>query len=92
MDYKVFITAFMAIFLAELGDKTQLAAISLAAESKKPFSVFLGASTAFMLVTLIAVFFGNAITKLFGEKTIKIAAAVCFIAVGLFLLKEAVRG
>ena len=92
MDYKVFITAFIPTFLAELGDKTQLAAISLAADSKKPLSVFLGESVAFILVTLIAVFFGNAITRFFGEKTIKIAAAICFIAVGLFLLKEAVSG
>jgi len=42
MDFKVLLTTFAAIFLAEFGDKTQLATLSLSAESKSPFSLFLG--------------------------------------------------
>jgi putative Ca2+/H+ antiporter (TMEM165/GDT1 family) len=90
LDYKVFLTTFFIIFLAELGDKTQLAAISLTAESRKPLSVFLGASAALMLVTLIGVIFGEALTKFLGEKLIRVLAAVCFITVGIFLLKKAI--
>jgi putative Ca2+/H+ antiporter (TMEM165/GDT1 family) len=90
MDYKVFFATFVTIFLAELGDKTQLAAISLTADTKKPLAVFLGASLALVAVTLVAVLFGQGLTRFFGEKLIKILASICFITVGLFLLKEAI--
>lgn len=42
MDYRVFVTTFATLFLAEMGDKTQLAAINLTASTKQPLSVFLG--------------------------------------------------
>lgn len=90
MDFKTFLITFVSIFLAELGDKTQLAAISLTAETRKPLSVFLGASAALVLVTLIGVLFGGMLTKFIGERMIKTLAAACFIIVGLFLLKEAI--
>lgn len=82
----------MAIFLAELGDKTQLAAISLTAETKKPLSVFLGASSALVIVTLIGVLFGEVLTKFLGEKLIKVLASLFFILAGFLLLKEAISG
>lgn len=88
MDNKVFLTTFLTILLAELGDKTQLAAISMTAQSKKPLSVFLGASLALVVVTLIGVLFGEALTKFIGKKTLGILSAACFIIVGVILLKD----
>ena len=55
---KTFMTAFGLIFLAELGDKTQLAAITMASETGKPWHVFLGAALAFTVLTFVAVFLG----------------------------------
>ena len=52
MDWKVFLTAFNMIFLAELGDKTQLATISLTCESDRPLAVFLGTVLALAVVSL----------------------------------------
>jgi putative Ca2+/H+ antiporter (TMEM165/GDT1 family) len=46
MDWRVILTTFGVIFLAELGDKTQLAAMTLAAQTRRPWAVFIGASVA----------------------------------------------
>jgi hypothetical protein len=53
MDWKVFWVTFGTLFLAEMGDKTQLAALTMAAETRLPLSVFLGGSAALVLVTLL---------------------------------------
>jgi Ca2+/H+ antiporter, TMEM165/GDT1 family len=58
MEWKTFFAAFGVLFLAELGDKTQLAIITLTANTKSPLSVFLGASAALVLVSLLGVVFG----------------------------------
>jgi putative Ca2+/H+ antiporter (TMEM165/GDT1 family) len=58
MDWKVFLTTFGTIFLAELGDKTQLASIMMTSKTKLPWSVFIGASLALTLVTLAGVLAG----------------------------------
>ena len=50
MDLRVLLTTFGIIFLAEMGDKTQLAAMTMAADSKKPWAVFIGASLALAAV------------------------------------------
>ena len=85
MDWKVFVTTFTALFIAELGDKTQLAAISLTAETKKPVSVFLGSVLALALVTLIGVLFGEALTKLIPVEYLKKGAAGLFIIIGVLM-------
>lgn len=85
MDWKVFGSTFLALFLAEMGDKTQLVAISMTSSSKKPVAVFLGAALALVLVTLIGVVFGEAITKVIPEEYIKRGAAVLFVAIGALM-------
>src|ERR1051326_8015494 len=55
MDWRVLFTTFGVIFLAEMGDKTQLAAMTMAAESKKPWAVFLGASLALVAVSALEI-------------------------------------
>ena len=59
MDWRVLASTFGLIFLAELGDKTQLAAIAMSAESRSPIAVFVGAVLALALVTLIGVAVGG---------------------------------
>jgi len=84
MDVRLFLVTFGAIFLAELGDKTQLAAMSFAAGNRHAlFVVFLAASLAMTVATAIGVAFGAAITKVVDPKYIKIGAGILFIVIGL---------
>ncbi len=86
MDWKVFATAFGAIFLAEMGDKTQLAAMTLAADTKRPLSVFVGAALALACVSAIGVVVGGALGHYLPKEWIERVAAVAFIAVGVLML------
>lgn len=87
MDIKLFLVTFGAIFLAELGDKTQLAALSFAAGNRHAlFVVFLAASLAMTVATAIGVAFGAALTRLVDPKYIKIGAGILFIVIGLATL------
>ncbi len=88
MSWKVILSAFWAIFLAELGDKTQLAVLTLSAESKKPVSVFLGAILAFAVITLLGAILGDAITRLIPAHIIEKIAGIAFIIIGILILFE----
>ena len=77
---------FSSFFLAELGDKTQLATLALSAQYGSPFQVWLGATCGMILINGIAVFAGLWINKLIPEKTIKYAGAAIFILFGIFTL------
>jgi len=86
MDWKIVASAFGAIFLAELGDKTQLAAITLTASSNRPMGVFLGASAALVSVTLVGVIFGAAFAEVLPLAYLRKAGALAFIAIGAAML------
>ncbi len=86
MDFKVMLTTFGMIFLAELGDKTQLATFAFAAESKTRLAVFLGAAGALILTSLLAVVFGSAVSRLIPANYIKIGAGALFVLLGLWML------
>jgi putative Ca2+/H+ antiporter (TMEM165/GDT1 family) len=86
MDWRVIVTTFGAIFLAEMGDKTQLAAMTLAAETKKPFAVFIGAAVALACVSALGVAVGGALGHYLPVLWIKRVAAVAFIAIGVLML------
>ncbi|MBW1731044.1 MAG: TMEM165/GDT1 family protein [Deltaproteobacteria bacterium] len=86
MDIKVLLTTFAMIFLAELGDKTQLATLSFAAEAKSRLSVFIGAAGALVLTSLLAVLFGSLIGRWVPENYVKSGAAVLFILLGVWML------
>ena len=85
MDWKVFLATFGTIFLAELGDKTQLAAILMTSKTKLPLSVFAGASLALCLVTLVGVLFGEGLIAVIPQNILKKVAALAFIAVGVWM-------
>jgi Ca2+/H+ antiporter, TMEM165/GDT1 family len=86
MNWRIFLTTFGVIFLAELGDKTQLAAITLSAESKQPWMVFFGAALALACVSAIGVLVGSALGQVISLVWIKRVAAVFFITVGVLML------
>jgi putative Ca2+/H+ antiporter (TMEM165/GDT1 family) len=80
---KQFFSAFGLILLAELGDKTQLAAIVMSSETGKPWHVFFGAALALVTVTFIAVFLGAGITKVVPHDIIQKVAGVLFVVFGV---------
>ncbi|MFQ6057369.1 MAG: TMEM165/GDT1 family protein [Anaerolineae bacterium] len=86
MDWRVFLTTFSLIFLAEFCDKTQLAAVAMAARSGSPLAVFLGAALALALVTFLAVVFSQALLRIMPAVYVHKAAGLAFVAVGLFIL------
>jgi len=92
LNWQVLGSAFVMIFLAELGDKTQLSTFAFASQSKSPLSVFLGASLALVLSSLIGVLLGGLIGKFVPERVMKVLAAVVFLAFGVWTLVEAIRG
>jgi putative Ca2+/H+ antiporter (TMEM165/GDT1 family) len=86
MDWRVFLTTFGVIFLAEMGDKTQLAAMTMAAQSKKPWAVFIGSALALTAVSAIGVVLGSVIGDYVPLVWIKRVAALSFIAIGVLIL------
>lgn len=84
--WSAFWTTFGALFLAEMGDKTQLAAVTLAGQTKAPLAVFLGAALALTLVSLIGVVVGTLLGQYLPEKALHYGAAVAFIVIGILML------
>ncbi|MDX1707091.1 MAG: TMEM165/GDT1 family protein [Desulfobacterales bacterium] len=91
MDFKILLTTFGLIFLAELGDKTQLATFCFSADCDSRISVFIGSAGALVLSSLIAVVFGAGISRVVPANYIRIGAGVFFIIVGLLTLYSSVR-
>ena len=83
MSFRVFATTFATLFLAEMGDKTQLAAINLSASTRQPWAVFLGGTAALAAVTGLGVIFGEG--RVVPEGYIRRGAAMLFVGIGIFL-------
>jgi putative Ca2+/H+ antiporter (TMEM165/GDT1 family) len=89
MDWKLFASTFGAIFLAELGDKTQLAALTLSAGSSSKWAVFAGSALALVATSAIAVGAGEAVSRLVSPVWLRRIAGLAFVAMGvLFLVKK----
>jgi putative Ca2+/H+ antiporter (TMEM165/GDT1 family) len=86
MDWRVFLTTFGVIFLAEMGDKTQLAAMTMAAQTKKPWAVFIAAALALTAVSAIGVVVGGVVGDYIPLIWVKRVAAVAFILIGVLML------
>lgn len=84
---KAIFSTFFLVFIAELGDKTQLATMLLAAKSNSIMSVFIGSSLALICSSLIGVFAGAYITKYVPPHYIQNSAGVLFIAMGILILR-----
>jgi len=86
MDFKIFLVTFAIVFLAEMGDKTQLAALTMTAQSGSPLSVALGACLALIVATLIGVAVGGVLIQFVAPTLLKKGAGVAFILIGLIML------
>lgn len=86
MDWKIFATAFVTLFLAELGDKTQLAIITLTAKTDSKWTVFIGASLALVFVSLLAALVGGVLTQFIPTEWLQRIVAVAFILIGILML------
>jgi putative Ca2+/H+ antiporter (TMEM165/GDT1 family) len=91
MDFKMMVTTFVMVFLAELGDKTQLATFCLSADCDSNLSVFIGSATALVLSSLIAVLLGAAFSRFVPAHYIKLGAGAFFVLVGFWTLYSAMR-
>ena len=90
MDMKVFFTIFATVFLAELGDKTQLSTMLFAADKQVSKStVFFAASLALIVATAIGVLVGSLLSNYINEKYLNYVAGIGFIAIGVFTLVKA---
>jgi putative Ca2+/H+ antiporter (TMEM165/GDT1 family) len=86
MEWKAFFFAFTTLLLAELGDKTQLAVITMSANTKSKLAVFLGAALALVLVTLIGVLAGDLVSKYIPTESLHRIVAIVFIVIGVLML------
>ena len=90
MDWKLFATVFGTVFLAELGDKTQLATLLYASKAESPkLTVFLAASVALVATSAIGVLAGGALSRVVSPDVLTRVAGVAFIAVGVWTLWRA---
>lgn len=87
MDYKILLTVFVTVFIAELGDKTQLATMLFAADKEvNKLTVFFGASLALVLASAIGVLAGGIVSQFISEKQLTYIAGIGFIGIGLWTL------
>jgi putative Ca2+/H+ antiporter (TMEM165/GDT1 family) len=85
--WKAFFSVFATVFLAEIGDKTQLATMLFAAEAKtSKWVVFAGSAIALVLAAAIGVLVGAQIERFVSPRTLKIVAGVGFIAIGVWTI------
>ena len=90
MDWKIFITIFAAVFIAELGDKTQLATMLFASDKEvSKYTVFIAASAALIVASAIGVLAGSLLSEYINEKILHYVAGAGFIAIGIFTLYHA---
>lgn len=88
MDWRVFITTFFAILIAELGDKTQLATFSFAAGTQSRWSVFFAASLALVCTSAVGVLAADLIQRWLSPRILQLASGILFLIVGLWMLWE----
>ncbi|WP_077341183.1 TMEM165/GDT1 family protein [Pseudocolwellia agarivorans] len=90
MDWKIFLTIFASVLIAELGDKTQLATMLFAADKEvSKYTVFFAASAALIVATAIGVLAGSLMSEYINEKYLHYAAGIGFIVIGFFTLYKA---
>ena len=81
-------TTFFTVFLAEMGDKTQLTTITLSSTTNKPLAVFIGSSVALVLATLLGALAGGSIANLIPAFLLKLLSGIVFLFLGINLLSQ----
>jgi len=92
MDWSAFFSAFGLVFVAELGDKTQLAVVTQTCKHRRPWAVFLGASGALVGVTALGAIGGQVLGHLVPAHVLRVAAGLAFVAMGQLMVREASQG
>ena len=85
MILSLLLSTFITIFIAELGDKTQLATLTMSGASNKPLAVFLGSSSALVLASLLGALAGGSISNFVPEIILKSIASITFFIIGIRL-------
>jgi putative Ca2+/H+ antiporter (TMEM165/GDT1 family) len=91
MDWGAFLSAFGLVFVAELGDKTQLAVVTQTCKHRRPWAVFAGASAALIVVTGLGAVGGQVLGHLVPQSALRIIAALAFVVMGALVAREAYR-
>ena len=91
MDTALLLSTFVTVFLAELGDKTQLATVALSGTSNRPMAVFLGSSTALVLASLLGALAGGSMASLIPTEWLQLAASIGFLVIGTRLIWPLLR-
>ncbi len=87
IDFKTILMVFISVFLAEIGDKTQLATMLFSADKNhSALSVFIGSALALVLTSGIGVLAGSFISEVISPQTLKKAAGIGFILIGIWTL------
>ncbi len=86
MDWKLLGISFVMVFIAELGDKSQLAAITLSSQSQSPKAIFLGSAAALIFASFLGVLIGEGVAQVLPTHVLKAVAAIGFAVMGLGLL------
>ena len=90
MDYRILLTVFAVVFVAELGDKTQLATMLFAADKEvSKITVFVGASLALIVASAIGVLAGSILSEYINEKILHYVAGIGFVGIGIYTLANA---
>ena len=85
----IFITSFSTIFLAELGDKTQLATLMLSAQSGRPLIIFTGAALALISTSLLGVLIGQWIANNLPRQNFSVVSGIIMLSLGIYLVAQA---
>ena len=89
--WAIFSSTFLTIFLAEMGDKTQLATLLISAESQSPWIVFVGAAGALITTSLLGVLVGQWLAKRLSPKNLDMAAGSLLLFIAVMLLWDVVQ-
>ena len=86
--FSILITSFSTIFLAEIGDKTQIATLILSAQSGRPLIIFIAAAVALIFTSLLGVVIGQWIANNFPRQTFTLVSGIIMISLGVYLLTQ----
>jgi putative Ca2+/H+ antiporter (TMEM165/GDT1 family) len=92
MDLALLASTFVTVFLAELGDKTQLAIVTISGTSTRPGAVFVGSSLALVLASLLGAAAGGSLSAVIPADGLQLAASAGFLILGLRLIIKSSAG
>ena len=88
--WKVFLTTFLTIFAAEIGDKTQLATLLITAQSQSPVTVFVGSALALIATSLVGVLIGRTLAGRLAPKILDLAVAILLLLIAAQLISDVI--